>query len=60
LFASLVLLLAEAKKAENAMEDVALVASTQQNFSNLLFFRYLCPIPPPSNQYNNIEQNPNQ
>jgi hypothetical protein len=29
------------KKAENALEGVALVAGTQQNLSNLLFFRYL-------------------
>jgi hypothetical protein len=29
------------KKVENAMEDVALVAGTRQNLSNLLFFRYL-------------------
>jgi hypothetical protein len=28
-------------KVENALEDVALVAGTQQNLSNLLFFRYL-------------------
>jgi hypothetical protein len=33
--------MAAAKKAENALEDVALVAGTQQNLSNLLFFRYL-------------------
>jgi hypothetical protein len=30
-----------AKKAENALEDVALVVGTQQNLSNLFFFRYL-------------------
>jgi hypothetical protein len=37
LFASLVLLMAAAKKQkrENALEDVALVACTQQNLSNL-------------------------
>jgi hypothetical protein len=29
--------MAAAKKAENAMEDVALVAGTQQNLSNPLF-----------------------
>jgi len=33
--------MAAAKKAENALEDVALVAGTQQNLSNLSFFRYL-------------------
>jgi NADH:ubiquinone oxidoreductase subunit 6 (subunit J) len=38
LFSSLVLSMAAAKKAENALEDVA---GTQQNLSNLLFFRYL-------------------
>jgi hypothetical protein len=41
MFASLVLLMAAAKKAENALEDVAIVAGTQQNLSHLLFFRYL-------------------
>jgi hypothetical protein len=41
LFASLVQLMAAAKKAENALEDVVLVVGTQQNLSNLLFFRYL-------------------
>jgi hypothetical protein len=35
LFASLVLLMAEAKKRGNALEAVALVAGTQQNLSNL-------------------------
>jgi hypothetical protein len=30
------------KKTRNALEDVVLVAGTQQNLSNLLFFRYLC------------------
>jgi hypothetical protein len=30
------------KKRENALEDVALVAGTQQNLSNLYAFRYLC------------------
>jgi hypothetical protein len=35
LFASLVLLIATAKKKENALEDVALVAGTQQNLNNL-------------------------
>jgi len=35
--------MAAAKKAENALEDVALVAGTQQKLSNLLFFRYLWP-----------------
>ncbi len=34
MFAFLVLLMAAAKK-ENALEDVALVAGTQQNLSNL-------------------------
>ncbi len=34
MFASLVLFMAAAKK-ENALEDVALVAGTQQNLSNL-------------------------
>jgi hypothetical protein len=29
------------RKRKNALEDVALVAGTQQNLSNLLFFRYL-------------------
>jgi hypothetical protein len=33
--------MATAKKAKNALEDVALVADTQQNLSNLLFFIYL-------------------
>jgi hypothetical protein len=41
LFTSLVLLMAAAKKAENTLEDVALVTGAQQNLSNLLFFRYL-------------------
>jgi hypothetical protein len=36
LFASLVLLIA-AEKRGNALEDVALVAGTQQNFSNLYY-----------------------
>jgi hypothetical protein len=35
LFASLVLLMAAAKKRENDLEDAALVAGTQQNLSNL-------------------------
>jgi hypothetical protein len=35
LFASSVLLMAAAKKKENALEDIALVAGTQQNLSNL-------------------------
>jgi hypothetical protein len=34
--------MAAAKKEENALEDVALVVGTQQNLSNLLFFRFLC------------------
>jgi hypothetical protein len=34
--------MATAKKVENSLEDEALVAGTQQNLSNLLFFRYLC------------------
>jgi hypothetical protein len=34
--------MATAKKAENALEDVALIAGTQQNLSNPLFFRYIC------------------
>ncbi len=29
------------KKAENELEDAVLVTGTQQNLSNLLFFRYL-------------------
>jgi len=38
LFASLVLLMTTAKNSENALEDVALVAGTQQNLSNLYSF----------------------
>jgi hypothetical protein len=30
------------KKVENSLEDEALIAGTEQNLSNLLFFRYLC------------------
>ncbi len=41
MFASLVLLMATAKKAENVLEDVELVVGTQQNLSNVLFFKYL-------------------
>jgi hypothetical protein len=33
--------MAAAKKAENALEDAALETGTQQNLSNLFFFRYL-------------------
>jgi hypothetical protein len=33
--------MAAAKKAENTLEDVTLVAGAQQNLSNILFFRYL-------------------
>jgi hypothetical protein len=29
------------EEAENALEDVAQVAGTQKNLSNLLFFKYL-------------------
>ncbi len=35
LFASLLLLMTAAKNSENALKDVALVAGTQQNLSNL-------------------------
>jgi len=35
LFVSLVLLVAVAKSAKNALEDVVLVAGTKQNLSNL-------------------------
>jgi hypothetical protein len=46
LFVSLAPLMAAAKEAENALEDVALVAGTQQNLSNLLsiILIYLCSV----------------
>jgi hypothetical protein len=37
LFASLVLFNGHSKKRENALEEVALVAGTQQNLSNLYY-----------------------